>query len=221
MARRRAPAGHRDRMAMHVRNRRTIAIVAGVVASAVIAVVLILATVGAPDADLLAVVNGDRITSEDVAKLQARYEACRTSIDPDRALEQLVIERLLYGEARREPYLPTTDELEQELQAQLEADGFTLAEFQVELELHGISYDEYLETFRRELAIRNYVDAEIQVTEQQARERYEEYQQTPHLLLPPFQEVKEQITLELKQEAMVALIQQLLEKSDIQYIQSE
>jgi len=221
MARRRAPVRQRDKIALQFRNRKAIAIVAGVVAFAVIAVVLILGTVGAPDADLLAVVNSEKITSEDVAKLQARYEACRTSIDPDQALEQLVIERLLYGEARREPYLPTTDELEQELQAQLQADGFTLAEFQVELELYGISYDEYLETFRRELAIRNYVDAEIQVTEQQARERYEEYQQTPDLLLPPFQEVKEQITLELKQEAMVALIQQLLEKSDIQYIQSE
>lgn len=221
MTRRRAPVRQRDKIALQFRNRKAIAIVAGVVAFAVIAVVLILGTGGAPDAELLAVVNGDRITSEDVAKLQARYEACRTSIDPDRALEQLVIEKLLYREARREPYLPTTDELEQELQAQLEADGFTLAEFQVELELYGISYNEYLETFRRELAIRNYVDAETQITEQQARERYEEYQQTPDLLLPPFQEVKEQITLELKQEAVLLLIQALKEEADIQYMQSE
>jgi len=221
MARRRAPVRQRDKIALQFRNRKAIAMVAGVVAFAVIAVVLILGTVGAPDADLLAVVNGDRITSEDVAKLQARYEACRTSIDPDPALEQLVIEKLLYREAGREPYLPTTDEAAQELQAQLEADGFTLAEFQVELELYGISYNEYLETFRRELAIRNYVDAETQITEQQVRERYEEYQQTPDLLLPPFQEVKEQITLELKQEAVLLLIQALKEEADIQYMQSE
>ena len=72
MASRRAHSRKANRTGSRLRSRRVIAVVAAATAIAVVTVVLV--TLGAANGDLVATVNGERITAGDVAQMQARYE---------------------------------------------------------------------------------------------------------------------------------------------------
>jgi len=203
---------------------KTIAGIAGIAAAAALAVVLILATVGAPGPDVVASVNGEKIMAEDVAAVQARYLQYGMNLTPVQALEELIIEELVYQEAKHEGHLLAMEEAGQELRAQLGAANLTLEDLQVQLDSYEISYEEYLEDFRRQLAIDDYMAAEVpvpEVTDEEAREYYEDYeQQFPNDELPPFEEVKSEIIAhleqEMQQEAVLLLIEDLKGKADIQ-----
>ena len=207
---------------------KIIAGIAGIAAVAVLAVVLILATVGGPGPDVAARVNGEKIMAEDVAAVQARYLQYGMNLTPVQALEQLIMEELVYQEAKHEGHLLAMEEAEQELRAQLGAANLTLEDLQVQLDSYEISYEEYLEDFRRQLAIDDYVAAGVpvpEVTDEEATEYYEDYRESfllryPDQPFPPFEQVQSEIvkllSQEKQQEAMLLLIEDLKEKADIQ-----
>jgi len=205
---------------------KTIAGIAGIAAVAVLAVVLVLAATGAPGPDVVARVNGEKIMAEDVAAVQARYLQYGMNLTPVQALAELIMEELVYQEAKHEGHLLAMEEAEQELRAQLGAANLTLEDLQVQLDSYEISYEEYLEDFRRQLAIDDYMAAEVpvpEVTDEEAREFYEVYrQQLPDEDVPPFEEVKSQIIAhleqEMQQEAVLLLIEDLKQKADIEYM---
>lgn len=219
MSRRKARLQETRGIASRMRNRKTLAIIAGVTAAIVILLVLIPGTLGTQDEDVVAMVNGKKITSEDVTLMRARHLAYDRVMDADRALEQLIVDTLLYDEASRDGYILTSEEAERELHAQLEAEDLALEDFKADLELYGISYSEFLNTFRRELAIANYLDDAIAVTEDEARERYEqyieEYARVPDLEIPPYEDVRAQIIREIQQEKMSRLIRDLVREAEI------
>jgi len=204
-----------------VRNRRFLAIVAGAAAVAVLAVVLALSNTGAPDGDAVAVVNGQRITAQDVEDMQIRYRLFyERDIEFLQALERLISDELLYRAATPD-YLVSYDEAQQELEAQLERDGLTLEELKAELRWNGIVYEEYVQTFRRELAIADYLDDVVTVTEEEARERYEELAKIPGIELPSFEDMEYQIIINIKQEKIVRLIKDLEQQADVvRYVNS-
>ena len=203
--------------ASRLRDWRVLALVAGVTALIVVAVVL---AVGGTNEEVLAVVNGQRITADDVRAMQARNELVYgEALDPKLALEQLVNEELLYQEAVKGRAL-SIEEAEQELEAQLAADGYTVELLKADLESFDIDYDEYLETFRRELTVGYYLAVAVNVTEEEARERYDQYADDPELELPPFEEVKEQIIFQIKEEILVRLLTSLRASAVIEYPQS-
>jgi len=184
----------------------------GIVGVAALAVVLALAIMMIPRAEVAARVNGERITAEDVEEMQARY-----GVSHDQALDHLITEKLLYQEARNKGHALSTRDAEFELHTQLAAMNMTREDLDLQLQFHGISYEEYLEGFRTGLSIQNYLEATIEVTEEEAMARYDELAELYGESLPPFETVKQQIIAELQQSAMPSLIDELKEQASITY----
>jgi len=215
MTSRRAHSKKPTRTASRLRNWRVIAVVAAAIAIAVVTVVLV--TLGAANGDVVATVNEEKITAEDVAQMQARYEFYYgEDYAFEEALAQLLVEAMVYQEAERAGYLLDREQAEQELRAQLVRDGWTMEELLAALEEYGIVYDDYMETFHRELAMGNYVDDEVAVTVEQARERYDNLFEIYGEELPPFDSMKEQIIIDMEREDLARLIEGLRAEARIE-----
>lgn len=197
------------------------------VAVAALAAVLVLVTTRPPAPDVVAEVNGHKITKQDVQEFQTRtYLWYGQNATEEQALEQMIAETLLYREAEREGYLLTSEEAEQELVTRLELMGKTIEDLKAQLQEDDLPYDEYLLDLQRQLAIENYLDdaVEIEITLQEAIEFYDEYKESvlrqyPDQQFPPFEQVQSQIvellSQEKQQEAMLLFIEELKEKADI------
>lgn len=211
------------------KGKRTIGIVAGI-AVAVLAVVLILVLAGgeAPDNNdvipgngIAAVVNGSEITAAEVAAMRTRlYQTQGTWLELEQVLEQLIIERLLYGEAEQAGHVPTVEATERELLVRLALMGLIRDDLEETLEWQGLSYEEYLQRFQRDLAIDAYMSEAIEVSEEEARQFYEDLKEAGDELAP-FEEMRSEILFFLTQEKVVFLIEELRDKAEIEYRSSE
>lgn len=156
-------------MALKLKNWKVIAAIAGIVTVAVVAVVLILG-----NSDVLAVLDGEKITREDVEQLQERqWEWYGFSMDEDEALEEIIADKLLYREAAREGHVPPTEEeTEREMEARLAAMNLTPEDFRALLDMDDASYAEYLRLYRRQLAIESYLKTVIDVDKEDDEELF-------------------------------------------------
>lgn len=208
---------------------RIIGMVAGI-AVAVLAVVLVLVLAGgeAPDNDdvipgndVVAVVNGAEITRTEVAAMRTRlFQTQGIWLEPEQVLEQLIIERLLYRQAEEAGHVPTVEATERELLVRLALMGLIRDDLEETLEQQGLSYEEYLQRFQRDLAIDAYMAEAIEVSEEEARQFYEELKEAGEELAP-FEEVKSEILYFLTQEKVVFLIEELREGAEIEYLSIE
>jgi parvulin-like peptidyl-prolyl isomerase len=211
----RARSKKANRTASRLRNRRVIAAVA--VAVAVVVVTVVLVTMGAENGDVVATVNGERIMAADVAQMQTRCKFYYgENYTFEQALEQLIVEAMVYQEAKQAGYLPDREQAEEELRAQLVRDGWTMRMLLAELEQHGIIYDDYLETFRREVAMENFLDDQAAVTPEQARERYDRFVEIYGEDPPSFESIKEQIVAVMERENLTGLMERLVAKATIE-----
>ena len=218
-----------DRINLNRKQGKLIAGVAVIVAVAVLTAALLLMAIAPPGSEVVVVakVNGEAITSEDVTKLRVKaYEFLRKQMSDEEALEQLIAETLLYQEAEQQDYAPTMDEAEQELEARVTSSGMTMEDIKAELaKKSSFSYEEYLQDFQRQLAINSYLDDAVQVpevTEEEAREWYKNYmQQHPEAGNMTFEQLELEIMAileqEKRQEAITRFIEELKEKADIEY----
>ena len=214
MSKKRSIKGRARPAPSRLRSRKFIAIAAGAVAITVLAVALVLSNTGGPGGEVIATVNGRAITAHDVETIQARHRIFYgEEIDDTRALQRLIIEELVYQEALPH-YSVDSDRAEQELEAQLNRDGLTLEWLKSELETGGTVYEDFLETFGRELAIGNYLDDAVAVTDEEAMERYERYVEE-YGEIPPFEDVKLQIIIEMEEENLLNLMSELRAKAEI------
>ncbi len=218
-SKRRAPARRAKPEAPRFRNRRVIAIIAGTAAVAILAVVLVLANSDVPEDDVVATVNGHPITVSDVEHRQARHKMLfDEQIDSDRALELLIDEELAHQQAVPD-YSVDRAEAERELEADLDRDDLTLPWLKAQLEESGIVYDDYLETFRRDMVISMYLEDAIAVTEEEAMAGYEqyarEYEMATGMEPPPYEEVRAQIIAELERQNLGILVSRLRQEADI------
>ena len=199
-----------------------------IVGVAALAVVLVLAIMMVPRAEVAARVNGEKILAEDVEQMKEQYQQRGMSITFDQALEQLIAKVLLLQAAEQQGHLITMEEADQKWQDQLAAANRTIEDFMAQLDLYGVSYDEYLEDYREHASIENYLTAAVpvdEVTEEEAREFYDDYaQQHPDEELPSFEDAKSGIIQMLEQErrqdaqvAMQLLIEDLREKANVKY----
>jgi len=219
MGKRRAVPRGRTPVGSRSRNRRPIVIIAGTAAVVILAVVLVLANTGAPGNDVVATVNGHPITVSDVEHRQERHRVFDDEpVEFARALEQLINEELAYQQAVPD-YLVDREEAERELEADLERDGLTLEWLKAQLEEIGIVYDDYLETFKRDMVINMYLEDAIAVTEEQAIELYEqlaeEYKMIPGMEPPPYEEVRDFLIDELEERNLEDLVIRLRQEADI------
>lgn len=198
------------------------------VAVAALAAVLVLVTTRPPGPDVVAEVNGHKITKQDVQEFQTRtYLWYGQNATEEQALEQMIAETLLYREAEREGYLLTSEEAEQELVTRLALTGKTIEDLKAQLQEVDLSYDEYLLDLPRQLAIESFLDDTVEIPEitlQEAIEFYDEYKESflrqyPDAVFPPFEQAQSQIvellSQEKQQEAMLLFIEELKEKANI------
>lgn len=234
MARKRKPVNKRRLLGLA---RRQWLIIAGVAAVALLATVLILVTAGAPDDDempgdaVLATVDGEEITADEVARLQQRLLRWdEIVLEDDEALEQLIVDRVLYQEAERRGYHPTLQETEREVRMALLDMGIPVEELHARLAEEGLSYMEYLEERHIQLAIAQFVDDAVEIpeiTEEEAREFYDSYRQLFSQLYPdleplPYDEVRDTAIAVLeeqrREEAVSLFIKGLRDNADIIYM---
>ena len=160
-------------MALELRNWKVIAAIVGIVAVVAVAAVLILQSIAPPD-NVVAILDGEEITREDVEQLQERqWEWYGFSMDEDEALEEIIADKLLYREAAREGHVPPTEEeTERELQARLAAMNVTLESWRALLGFDDSDYAEYLRLYRRQLAIESYLKTVIDVDKEEDEELF-------------------------------------------------
>lgn len=205
--------------------------IAAIAAAAILTAVLVL-TVAAdnglrpgngeiPASVVVATVNGVEITQGDVAELRAALqEAYGRSISPEDALEELIRQEVVYQEAKSLGYLPEKEYAEERLADELWTMwGITMDEFRDLVKQAGLSYDEQLEAFGRDLATRQYL-AEVElpeVTEEEARDFYDEWiEELPPGQQPPsYESLEEEIVTRLGQDK---LVEALVEKAHIEYL---
>ncbi len=175
---------------------------------------------------VVATVNGEKITSEEVTSMQQAYEQQGQQISEEDALEQLINQEILSQKAQQEGFNLTDEEAEAEIEALLGQQGMTLKEYKDQLEQQGTSYEEQLQNFKEQLAIQNYQDEALEgedfnVTEEEAENYYELYKQQDPENTPDYEDIKDQIIDYLqqqkRQEAINSLVQELREDANIEY----
>jgi len=215
-----------DRVIINIKQRKRVVGIAIIAAVAVLTATLLLIAIAPPGSKVVAIVNGEAITTGEVTKLRAKaYESYRTQMSDEEALEQLIAEALLYQEAEQQGYALSMNEAEQELEARMTSANKTMEDLTEELAKFGFSYEEYLQDLQRQLSINSYLNYTIQVpevTKLEAMMFYEDYkQQHPGVDYPPFEQLESRIIALLKQQkqqnAINLLIDELKDKADIQY----
>lgn len=187
-----------------------------IVAVAAVITALVVAVAAAPSSDVLARVNGEEITRDEVYRMQVSYYwRYGDDLSDSQALELLVLERLLYREAEREGHVPGDAETEYEWQTYLE---MTLEEIKGQLEMDGLSYDEYFEDFRTTLAILKLQIAvydTFEVTEEEARELYQEFLELGEDL-EPFEEERENLIAFIKHERWLEHVREIRKNAEVE-----
>ncbi len=187
-----------------------------IVAVAAVITALVIAFAVAPRSDVLARVNGEEITSDEVYRMQVSYYwRYGDDLSDSEALELLILEKLLYREAEREGHVPGDAETEYEWQTYLE---MTEEEIRAQLEMDGLSYDEYFEDFRKTLAIMKLqiaVHDTFEVTEEEVGRLYQEFLELGDDL-EPFEEMKEDLIAFIKHERWLDHVRQIRKNAEVE-----
>ena len=226
----------KDSLASRLRNWKSIAIIAGAVALVALITVLVLARSGPPDDNgvretVLATVNGEAITTEDVASMQKTvFQWDGVWVEASEVLEQLITQRLLFREAESCDYVPDDTVVVLEMITRLATLGIPIEELHTMLEDTGLTYQEFLEHRKVQLAITALLDNEIdtpEVTEEEVMEAYEEYRESYMERFagrepPPFEEIESLIISMAeeakRQDAVFAYVSEMRDNAEIIYM---
>jgi hypothetical protein len=179
------------------------------------------------EGEVAAIVNDMEILQEDVLLFQQSLIQQGQQVSEQEALEQLINQEVLYQEASAQGYDVTDEEAESEIENQLTQQGMSLEEYKEQLESQEISYEEQLNSIKKQLNIQNYIDSQISeddlsVTAEEVQEYYDLYvQELGEDEAPAFEEVEDQIEMVVQQnkeqEIISLLVQELVEKANIKY----
>ena len=186
------------------------------------------------EGDVVAIVNGEKITRESVDSLKHSYSMYGVEFSDAEALDNLISITLLYQKAEEEGFYVDDEELESIIKPQLAMQGMDLDDFKAQLMMQGISYEEYKEDVAREIALNNYMESLVSgipdVTDEEIEEYYDFAKSQAQDLenFPDFNEsVKEEIRIFLEQDKQMMfqqqliepLIQELKDNAEIEYLQ--
>lgn len=207
---------------MALKNRRA-RIIVGIAAAAVLTAVLLLVTMsspgdnGEPGSGVLALVNGAEITEKDVSLKQVEYYWMffRNLSDED-ALELLIVQMAVYHEAKEGGYDLTSAQAERRI---LREWGVTSDQLRAEVAERGLVFDEWLEQERVRIAVDDFTDAlfeAIEISEEEAREFYEELKEEGEDL-GPFEDEREELIWFLRYEQWVEQIGDMRNRAEVEY----
>ncbi len=155
-------------------NPRLLIVVCAVLLVAVIALAVLLSLnmkgSGGADSDSVALVNGEPIGRNEL--FDAMY-----ATGGKEALEQLIAKELIIQEADKNELTISEEELEEEIAGIIdESFGGSYEDFLSALNLYGLNEEDFREDARLNLLVRKLAMAEIETTEEEARQFYEENQ---------------------------------------------
>lgn len=176
--------------------------------------------------EVAATVNGEPIMSSRVEQIMQQASMTGQNVSRRQIVDQLINQEILRQQAEKEGYSVSREEVEQLLSAQMARRNMSLDDLKQRVEQQGGSWEEQIESYQEQLAVRNYIDDAIAgqvapVTEEEIQQRYEIYKQQTEQEVPPLEQVKQQINATLQQQkaqqAQSALIQQLKSGYNIEY----
>lgn len=175
-----------------------------------------------------ALVNGEEILLRNVTSLQQSYSQQNQQISEEDALEELINQKVLYQHVLQDEFLPSDQEVEDEISGILTQYNMSMSELEQQLAQMGMTYDEYFQNIKQDVARKNSLNAamnEYNVSdadaEQQINTMLQQYNMTQGQLeqqLAQGGSSYEDYVLQLKQQIVQEyLIDDLREEADIQY----
>jgi hypothetical protein len=177
--------------------------------------------------EVAAVVEGQKITEGDVRGLEQAALQQDIQLSREAALEELINQKIVFAMAKSQGYALEKAQVEQIIESELAQQGMSLEEYAQELELAGTPYETQLERIIMDMSIQNYLSAvfeetDFNVSDEEAKAAYDMYAQGAQGEIQPYETVKEQIKSEMRQqkqgEAIDALLKELRQKADIEYM---
>lgn len=175
---------------------------------------------------VVAIVNDEEVESEEVSEIQRILLQQGQEISEEEALEQVINQKILEQKVQQEDIVITNEESESVIKEQLAMQGATLDDYKQQVESQGTSYEAELENLKNQIAIQNYLEAQLEdksfdVSEEEAQEFYEMHKAQSVEEVPPYEELQRQISASLeqqkRQEAIGALIQELKTDANVEY----
>lgn len=168
--------------------------------------------------EVVASVNGDQITSDEVFMLSNEMQMYGMEPTLDELVEQLISQRLLMQTVNELDYQFTTDDVENYFVDM----GVELDEIKTEVENQGLIYEEFLVDYIDELKFTQFlfeVQQNVEVTEEEMLEFYEDQKEflDENLTYEDIQEEIYNFFLEQRSNEIITfLISERAEESDIQ-----
>lgn len=178
------------------------------------------------DMQVIATVNGEPVTAQDIASVQELYLQQGQQVSQEAALENIIDQMVLMQAVQSQDIAITDEEAELMLQSQVEQQGMTTEQYKTALQQQGISYDEQLEAIKDQMATQAYLESQLEgmdltVTDEEIMQLYQQYQNQTNETVPSYEEMEPQIRAALQQQKQQALIdahiQELRSDVDIQY----
>lgn len=175
---------------------------------------------------VLATVNGEEVTSQDVAPIQQTLAQQGQNISKKQALEQTINQVLLEQKVQEKNITVTDKEAEAAIKEQLEQQGMKLEQYKQQMKAQGMAFDTQLESMKSQIATQKYLDTalgdqEFNVTDEETKQFYKMYKQQSTEELQPYEEMKPQLKTMLKQrkqqQAINTLLKDLKNETDITY----
>ena len=167
--------------------------------------------------DILAIVNGEDITREDVATIKSQVDMQGGFMSVEDIVDEMIFRKVLLQEAKNRGHEVSRQDVEDSFMAF----GFSPEEAKAEIESYGMDYDEFLESQREELIFSRILEDEkefVEVTDEEIIALFEAEQE--FLGDVTFEEIESDIREFIKnqkaQERMMNLSSELKESADVQ-----
>ncbi len=159
----------------------------------------------------LVIVNGQALTTQDLAFIRSVIDPMGTSLSDEQIIDQLILQTLLLQEAETRGIFIGLDQAEEDFSALLSAQGVPREEFTAILAQQGQSYEVLIEEYRKNLVLEALAEQlEVApVTDEDAREFYEDYRALAGEQAPAFEELREDILLFLEEQARSEALEEL------------
>ncbi len=168
--------------------------------------------------NVVAVVNGEEITETDISQASQSFQQ---EVSREQLIELVINQKLLEQQVE----LLSMQEAQALFEAELAMQGATLEDYQAQVEMMGLNYEEHMQDIQLSISIQNYLENNIEieeVTAQEVQELYEAYSfQIPEDELPSFEELEDELYMFVEQqkqeEAIGLLIEQLRSTAVVEY----
>lgn len=174
--------------------------------------------------EVVASVNDENILLLEVLQNQEQIQAQGQYMSQEQILEELILQKILMQKIREEELILPNKLAENELENELAEQNVTLQEYKNELKQSNMNYEQVLNEFTREFAIQTYLQdniayEQIEITQEEGQELYNIYLQQAGDEALSFEEVEQELFVQLYNQKAAQLEQEfyevLINESDI------